>query len=387
MSNSKQETVSYVAEMQRLIEIQNPMSEMNKKYELTEETRILEDGTELHRIRALQDIDLPGELFVHTGDEGGWIEKEHNLSQSGMSWVLRDACVYGNAIVYDDARIGGNARIYGCARVGGAARIYNNACIYGFAYISGNSRIYGNVRVYGNALVCGNVKLDGEVEVFEDADVYGEAEAYKNSKIYGSAEVYGNALICGSAHVHGNAHVYGNSLVDDVSNVHGDVKVYGQTEITGDACVASINDYATYKNTWSSGRFFTYTRSNGKWKVGCFFGTGEELIAKAYNDSKLSGKCYEAAVRMQEAIDMAINQELKKDKMSNSKQEASKSVRNFDKYNTAEEALAAIRDDRCYVNDPIAERKLTVNWLYAEADKLAKDQNHGIEVDSQSSDV
>ena len=321
MSNSKQKTVSDIAEMQRLIEIQNPMSEMNKKYELTEETRILEDGTVLHRIRALQDINLPGELFVHKGDEGGWIEKEHNLSQSGKSWVLRDACVYGNAIVYDDARIGGEARVYECARVGGAACVYNNACIYGFAYISGNSRIYGNVRVYGNALVCGNVKLDGEVEVFEDADVYGEAEAYKKSKIYGSAEVYGNALISGSARVHGNAHVYGNSIVDDVSNVYGDVKIYGQTEITADACVASINDYATYKNTWSSGRFFTYTRSNGKWKVGCFFGTGEELIAKAYKDSKLSGKCYEAAVRMQEAIDMAVSQEAKEDKMSNSKQE------------------------------------------------------------------
>lgn len=364
------------------------MSEMNKKYELTEETRILEDGTELHRIRALQDINLPGELFVHKGDEGGWIEKEHNLSQSGKSWVLRDACVYGNAIVCDDARIGGEAHVYGCARVGGAARVYNNARIYGFAYISGNSRIYGNVRVYGNALVCGNVKLDGEVEVFEDADVYGEAGAYKNSKIYGSAEVYGNALISGSARIHGNAHVYGNSIVDDVSNVYGDAKVYGQTEITADACVASINDYATYKNTWSSGRFFTYTRSNGKWKVGCFFGTGEELIAKAYKDSKVSGQCYEATVRMQEAIDTAVSQDVKDDKMNNSKQEVLKSVRNFDKYKTAEEALAAICDNRCYVNDPIAERKLTtVNWLYAEADNPAKDQNHGIEVDSQPSDV
>ena len=73
--------------------------------------------------------------------------------------------------------------------------------------------------------------------------------------------------------------------------------------------------------------------------------------------------------------------------MSNSNQEALKSVRNCDKYKTAEEALAAIRDNRCYVNDPIAERKLTVNWLYAEADKLVKDQDYGIEEVSKSSDV
>ena len=61
----------------------------------------------------------------------------------------------------------------------------------------------------------------------------------------------------------------------------------------------------TCKNTWSSGRWFTYTRSNKKWKVGCFYGTGEELIKKAYADSELSGKCYEAIVRAVETIEAA----------------------------------------------------------------------------------
>ncbi len=28
------------------------------------------------------------------------------------------------------------------------------------------------------------------------------------------------------------------------------------------------------------------------WKVGCFHGTGEELVAKAYKDSEESGKHY-----------------------------------------------------------------------------------------------
>ena len=59
------------------------------------------------------------------------------------------------------------------------------------------------------------------------------------------------------------------------------------------------------KNIWSSGRWFTYTRSNKKWAVGCFYGTGEELVAKAYKDSKLSGKCYEAIVRAVETIEAA----------------------------------------------------------------------------------
>ena len=32
------------------------------------------------------------------------------------------------------------------------------------------------------------------------------------------------------------------------------------------------------------------------WRVGCFYGTGEELIEKAYKDSKLSGREYERIV-------------------------------------------------------------------------------------------
>ena len=34
------------------------------------------------------------------------------------------------------------------------------------------------------------------------------------------------------------------------------------------------------------------------WKVGCFYGTGEELIKKAYQDSEDSGKHYEAYVNL-----------------------------------------------------------------------------------------
>jgi hypothetical protein len=42
------------------------------------------------------------------------------------------------------------------------------------------------------------------------------------------------------------------------------------------------------------------------WLVGCFYGTGEELVKKAYKDSKLSGDCYKAIVDAQILIDNAI---------------------------------------------------------------------------------
>lgn len=41
--------------------------------------------------------------------------------------------------------------------------------------------------------------------------------------------------------------------------------------------------------------------------------------------------------------------------------------RNCDVLSDTQEALAAIHEDRCYVNNPIDERRLTVEWLFAEA--------------------
>ena len=131
---------------------------MSKKYELTNETKPLEGGTVLHRIRALRDIPRFG---VKAGELGGFVEEENNLSQDGDAWVSDNA------------------------------------------------------------------------------------------------------------------------------------------EVSGDA------DYMVIKNIWSSGRWFTYTSSNKKWAVGCFYGTGEELIKKAYADSELSGRCYEAIVRAVETIEAA----------------------------------------------------------------------------------
>ena len=58
-----------------------------KKYEFTEETKGFL-GRTLHRIRAVSDF---GD--VHTGDLGGWVESESNLSHTG------DARVCGNATI------------------------------------------------------------------------------------------------------------------------------------------------------------------------------------------------------------------------------------------------------------------------------------------------
>ena len=235
---------------------------MEKKYELIKTDTICAYGRTLFRVRYLCDI----ENIVAAGDIGGYIEGEYNLSQQGNSVVLGDAEVYGNAKVCGDAKVYGNAKVCGDAMVFGNAEVY------------GNAKVCGDAEVYGNAKVCG------------DAMVFGNAEVYGNAMVFGNAEVYGNAKVCGDAEVYGNAEVCG------------DAEVYGNAEVCGDAKVQSTRDYIVFKNFWSSGRHFTWTRSDNKWTVGCFYGTGEELIAKAYKDSQMKGREYERVVRYVESI-------------------------------------------------------------------------------------
>ena len=179
---------------------------------------------------------------VKKDDKGGFVEKEENLSQSGDCWVYDNAKVYNNAKVFDYADIYGNTEIFGNAIVSGKARVYGNAKVYHYA------------MVYDNAEVCDNAIISGNAEVYHDAAVYG------------NARVFGNAEICGKA------------------------------EIANDL------DYIVFKNWWSSGRYFTWTRSNNMWKVGCFYGTGEQLIEKAYRDSNESGKEYKRVVKYVESM-------------------------------------------------------------------------------------
>ena len=225
-----------------------------KKFKLTDDTIVI-DGITLHRIKALKDFS-----DVKSGDFGGWIEKEENLSQIDDAWIDDNAKVYGNAYVF------------------------GNALIFGAAMIYGHARIYGCARIYGNSLVCG------------DAEVCGNAEVYGYSRIYDDANVHGDSKIHGLSKVCGNANIHGTAEISDGA------RCSGYAEICGDAKVCDDADYIVFKNFWSSGRHFTWTRSNNMWKVGCFYGTGKELIEKAYKDSERSGKEYERVVRYVNSI-------------------------------------------------------------------------------------
>lgn len=228
-----------------------------KKYRLTAETMCF-CGVTLHRIKALKDF---GD--VEAGELGGWVESEKNLSQEDNCWISTDAKVYANAEIYGNAVLEWNA--IAC----------ENTSIWDNAYIS-NAVIRGFTHLFGNVEVCGESVIDG------DASLYGHAKVI-NAKVV-DAEVCDNVLICDDAYVHGY------------------IKIDGNAYISNDAKVCKKDDYIVFKNFWSSGRHFTWTRSNNKWAVGCFYGTGEELIKKAYQDSEKSGREYERVVRYVESI-------------------------------------------------------------------------------------
>lgn len=239
---------------------------MEKKYKLTNEI-INVDGYTFYRIEALRDFS-----DVKKGDKGGFVENEENLSQNGDCWVYNNAKVFDNAKVYDNAKVCDNALVYDNAEIRSNAQVLGYAQVHSNAQVRGNAEVYDDTEIYGNAIVCDN------------------------------AIIHNNAVICGNAWVYGNAIVSGNAWVYRNAEVCGNVEVCGDARICGDAKVENDSDYIVFKNWWSSGRYFTWTKSNDMWKVGCFYGTGEELIEKAYKDSEKSGREYERVVRYVESI-------------------------------------------------------------------------------------
>lgn len=212
-----------------------------RKYELTDKT-INYDGHILHRIKALRDF---GD--VKAGDLGGYIESYSNLSHSGECWVYNQAKVYSHASVRNDAELHNCAEAKDYAIIEDKASLWDKAIVYDYACVVGNSVVSDDAKIYSLAVIK-------------------------------------------------------NCTVKDIAKVSISVNVPGNIRIRGNAVIEFEKDYIVFKNWWSSGRFFIWTRSNNMWSVGCFYGTGEELIKKAYKDSELSGHEYKRVVKYVESI-------------------------------------------------------------------------------------
>ena len=311
---------------------------MEKKYKLTDETKVT-NGVVLHRIEALRDF---GDIKV--GDKGGYVEDERNLLHIGNAWVYDNAEVYGNALVR------------------------GNASVYDNALVRGNASVCGNASVYGTALVCGN------------------AEVFDNAIVCGNASVYDNALVCGNASVCDNAEVLGNACVCDNAWVRGNACVCDNALVCGNAIISSNYDYIVFMNWWSSGRSFTWTRSNDMWCVGCFYGTGSELVEKAYKDSEVSGREYERIVNYVESVKAEMNR-IEASKHDAGREEQIKKLDAIAKPRS-EEAIAKanerkerrnamiVQEDVPYTKEEVAEMVKTIKQLREENEYYFKQGYH-----------
>lgn len=136
----------------------------------------------------------------------------------------------------------------------------------------------------------------GYVENHSNLSQYGNCWIYDTAKVYSTGYVWGNASICDNAHVYDGACVYDDAIVS------GNVYVYDHARICGDAKISELQDYMVFKNWWSDGNLFTWTRSNNMWRTSFFYGTGDELIKNVYQDDEESAREYERVVKYVEDV-------------------------------------------------------------------------------------
>ena len=163
----------------------------------------------------------------------------------------------------------------------------------------------GFIEGYGN--LEDDAWVGDEAKVYDGAIVDGQASVTGSACVSRCARISNRAAVMDFASVSGrNTFIGGYARISESAIIRSDsthsVDIRGSAKIGEDAVIESNYDYIVFKNWWSSGRYFTWTRSNDMWAVGCFYGTGKELIAKAYKDSYFSGQEYERVVRYVEEI-------------------------------------------------------------------------------------
>lgn len=175
-----------------------------QKYELTDIILLdTERRKSYRRIRALKTFENPLFGVINTGDYGGFVENERNLSQSGSCWVA------GDGVICENARVVGNGGIFN-AIVKGHALVRDNAYVGLGSVVMDNACIAGNTKVVNNSVVCGITDLDGNVlidgsEIAGFSRVYGDLTV-ENSKISGSA-VISNSKVSHRCFVIDNAQI------------------------------------------------------------------------------------------------------------------------------------------------------------------------------------
>ncbi len=162
-----------------------------KKYKLREDDTIVRDGRTLYRIEALREVCFD----VHTGEKGGYVESEANLSQEGKSWLYDDACAYEEARVEGDAHLKHDATIRGKAKLFEHAILFNTVIVQGEAIVGGWSQLFHQVVIGGKAILKGNIFLYEKVHIGGNA--YLEGTNPRELILQGTTMIHGDTIMKG----------------------------------------------------------------------------------------------------------------------------------------------------------------------------------------------
>lgn len=253
-------------EMEERIMSEIQTSEDTKKYEIVPGDWIeLVDSMHrvhrLHRIRSLIDFD-----DVKTGDYGGYIESEENLSHSGNCWVYSDA-----------VRLDKNARVWGHAHVYGNAKLYNSAEVCDHAIVCDESKIYEDAKIHKRAKVSGRSYIHGITKVSGNADISGDGV-----NVYGNVLILDDVVLSGSMDISGVTIILGDTTVKGTDIViSGRVMMTGHTNIRNHAYIISNDDFISVTNIGEHRDVLTaYIMSDKQIAVNtcCFDGTFDDFI-------------------------------------------------------------------------------------------------------------
>lgn len=222
------------------------------KYELLPETKTLESGEVLYRIRALRAFNS-----ISVGDLGGWVESAANLSQEGDCWIYDEACVYGQAQILQDAKV------------------MSRAHVFGSAVVQNKARVNGEAKVSGDAIIFEHAYITCSCDISRHARIYGFASLYDDAKVTDYAQVFGHASLRTGVHIGGQAQIYGQAKLDGEMHVNYFTKIYGDAYVSGAAAIRTDEDIVWFSSVGSQRGTLTAFRTTEGVSVtrGCFSGT------------------------------------------------------------------------------------------------------------------
>ena len=265
------------------------------KYKLLKDTGIPYGDETIYRIQALKDF-----AYVHTGDIGGYVASEDNLSQNGNAWI------YDDAKAIENSRVSDNAKLEDKAILKGHAKAMDNSTVANLATASGHAELHGNSWLGSHTTLSKNAKLFDSTFVGDFASITGNVTCHDKSFICGDAMLSGNVIVKDNATVKGNSMIYENVTLSDQAFVK-DATIVGNENPDNPLIISSSDDYFVFRDPVSSPPdYLVYTRPNKQWKSTNFHGTAEDLEAYASTISQKYATFCKATIACMQEIEKLL---------------------------------------------------------------------------------